>query len=144
VWCSVSKRETGKGLEEAFARCVTKAVYMVKRRTIILYEREKALLHELNQAIAAAPGRDYRIAVISKRYGISHHKLIYGFRALFGCSVHSFVLECRMERAKYLLRHTDHPVKQIAATCGYASTANFSTAFRNYVGLTPTAYQQDL
>jgi AraC-like DNA-binding protein len=44
--------------------------------------------------------------------------------------------------ARQLLRDTTMPIQQIAATVRFSSAANFSTAFRRRVGMTPSAYRR--
>ncbi|HEX5650606.1 MAG TPA: AraC family transcriptional regulator ligand-binding domain-containing protein [Steroidobacteraceae bacterium] len=44
--------------------------------------------------------------------------------------------------ARQLLRDTAMPIQQIAATVRFSSAANFATAFRRRVGITPSAYRR--
>ncbi|MCE3284060.1 MAG: hypothetical protein K0R70_316 [Steroidobacteraceae bacterium] len=44
--------------------------------------------------------------------------------------------------ARQLLRDTAMPIQQIAATVRFSSAANFATAFRRRVGMTPSAYRR--
>lgn len=44
--------------------------------------------------------------------------------------------------ARQLLRDTAMPIQQIASTVRFSSAANFSTAFRRRVGMTPSAYRR--
>jgi AraC-like DNA-binding protein len=44
--------------------------------------------------------------------------------------------------ARQLLRDTAMPIQQIAATVRFSSAANFATAFRRRVGVTPSAYRR--
>jgi len=45
--------------------------------------------------------------------------------------------EVRMERASWLLQHTDTPVEQVAYAVGYEDASNFSRTFKRWTGLTP-------
>jgi AraC-like DNA-binding protein len=44
--------------------------------------------------------------------------------------------------ARQLLRDTTMPIQRIAATVRFSSAANFATAFRRRVGMTPSAYRR--
>ena len=44
--------------------------------------------------------------------------------------------------ARQLLRDTAMPIQRIAATVRFSSAANFATAFRRRVGMTPSAYRR--
>jgi AraC-like DNA-binding protein len=48
------------------------------------------------------------------------------------------VLRIRFERAVELLRETDTPITGIATALGYSSPANFTRAFRQAQGRTPS------
>lgn len=44
--------------------------------------------------------------------------------------------------ARQLLRDTHLQMQEMAESLGYASAANFSTAFRRWTGITPSAYRR--
>lgn len=44
--------------------------------------------------------------------------------------------------ARRLLRETDTPIEQIAASLKFSSAANFTTAFRRWTGVTPGAFRR--
>jgi AraC-like DNA-binding protein len=68
------------------------------------------------------------------------------FRHAFGETPHEYVMSRRLERAAFLLRHTDYSVARICSEVGLRSVGSFTTAFRNVFGKTPAAYrgQRDL
>jgi AraC family transcriptional regulator len=70
---------------------------------------------------------------------------IYYFARLFkqttGKSPHQFVLEQRLNYAKYLLSQTDDSLIEVAMKCGWANQSHFTTAFKRSVGVTPRRYR---
>lgn len=46
-----------------------------------------------------------------------------------------------LERAKYLLTHTEHSVSEIAYNLGFEYSQNFSKLFKKKVGITPTLFR---
>jgi transcriptional regulator GlxA family with amidase domain len=56
--------------------------------------------------------------------------------------VFGYLGEARIRRGRQLLSDTDMSVQQIAEQTGFRSAANFATAFREQVEVTPTAYRQ--
>lgn len=58
-----------------------------------------------------------------------------------GTSYQALLDEVRKERAHWYLRHTGHPVEQIAERLGYVDTSNFSRTFRRWYGTSPKAYR---
>lgn len=73
--------------------------------------------------------------------GYSRTRLFALFAAEAGLSPNDFLLRCRIERAKVLLRADAAPLTQIALDCGFSSPSYFSTVFRKYVGCTPRDWQ---
>ena len=59
------------------------------------------------------------------------------FRETVGVSPHAYVLHRRVRRAGQMLRRDRSSLAEIAAACGFASQAHFTTAFRRDVGITP-------
>ncbi|MCE5200258.1 MAG: AraC family transcriptional regulator [Armatimonadota bacterium] len=47
----------------------------------------------------------------------------------------------RIERAKFLLKNYDMPMKEISSNCGFSDTAYFCRVFRALTGITPTTYR---
>lgn len=55
-----------------------------------------------------------------------------------------FVNGYRIEAAKRALKETDKQVTTIAYDVGFNSKSTFNTAFKKFVGLSPTAYRKSL
>ena len=70
----------------------------------------------------------------------SHFQHLY--KKQFGKSFISDAIVSRMERAKYLLTHTEYRVMDIAYELGYAAEEQFMRQFKREVGMTPTGYRQ--
>ncbi len=62
------------------------------------------------------------------------------FRQDLGISVHQYITEQRMEKAKALLTHTDLPVQLIAEQVGYNDVSAFSRRFSAFFGLSPRKF----
>lgn len=89
---------------------------------------------------------DERIAVadLARLIGLSERHFARRFRAATGQSVHAFVDQARLRRAKALLADHDLSIKQAAFALGFASPANFSDAFLRQSGERPAAYRRRL
>jgi len=66
------------------------------------------------------------------------------FKRSVGKSVHQFVIEQRIEKAKILLRNYQKPLAEIAQETGFSNQAHFTTSFRKICGTTPKQYRQAL
>jgi AraC family transcriptional regulator len=63
------------------------------------------------------------------------------FKSAFGSSPHQYILSARVQHARELLKDSRSSVVEIALECGFASHSHFTTTFRRFVGVSPTAYR---
>jgi AraC-like DNA-binding protein len=84
----------------------------------------------------------YSISDLANKMDINPSKLKRGFKQLFGVTVHSFLFDGRMQKAKALLQDTDTPIKNISWISGYKSLPNFSAAFKKKFGYPPSAVKR--
>ena len=84
------------------------------------------------------------ISALSHRFGISQTSLKKEFRRLYGKTIRTWLQEQRMELAAYLLRHSTMTVMSIAQECGYSSTSQFNTTFKNLYNCTPSQYRKNV
>lgn len=63
------------------------------------------------------------------------------FKQETGFSPHEYIVRARVDKAKYLLKTTTLPLKEIAYRCGFSNECNFSTSFKKLSGNTPHAYR---
>ncbi|HEY2558104.1 MAG TPA: AraC family transcriptional regulator [Caldimonas sp.] len=66
------------------------------------------------------------------------------FKTAFGCPPYQYILSARIERARELLVRSSESVMQVALDCGFTSHSHFTTTFRRFVGVSPTAYRTRL
>ncbi len=85
---------------------------------------------------------DYR--KLAKRMGIGVSTLRRDFQRVTGISIHNYVIDSRVTRARELLRQSDLPVGQIAEELGYKDIYFFSRQFKQRVGMSPSAYRNSL
>ena len=64
------------------------------------------------------------------------------FRHTFGIAPHGYILRCRIERAKELMRTTNNALADIALACGLTDQSHFSTVFRRIECESPNAWRR--
>ena len=62
------------------------------------------------------------------------------FRSIVGETLHDFVNRVRLDRAVYLISHTDRSLTDIALSCGFSSSSDFSRKFRQRFGASPRGF----
>ena len=72
---------------------------------------------------------------------VSEAHFIRTFRDTFGETPHRYLQRRRVERAMFLLWHTDRSVTEICFDVGFASLGTFSRTFSAILGETPSAYR---
>jgi AraC-like DNA-binding protein len=65
------------------------------------------------------------------------------FRQATGQTPHQYVITCRIEQAKRLLRETEWPIIDIGHHVGFTDQSYFTAVFRKHVTTTPNAYRAD-
>lgn len=66
------------------------------------------------------------------------------YKAEYGISPYTAILEKRLGKAKGLLESGYFSVQQVAEESGFSNVKHFSTAFRKKIGRTPSEYKQSL
>ena len=73
--------------------------------------------------------------------GYSYHHFRHIFKEAVGVSPQKYLIQKRLEHARDMLRHSDMSITAVAQTSGFGTSSQFSSIFRKYNGLTPTAYR---
>ena len=80
--------------------------------------------------------------VIAEHVGLDEDYLTYCFRQELGITPITYLNRCRINRAKYLLKHTGETVTAIALQVGFSDSGYFSRVFRREVGMSPDAFRR--
>ena len=115
----------------------------MKKKKLLFNERELKCIKQAKAFLAADLTHHLTTDALASHVGISSVKLKYGFRQLYGTSIYQFLLQCRIERAKELLRDKDSQVKVVAVQCGFKNVQHFITCFKRLEKVTPGRFQKD-
>ena len=78
---------------------------------------------------------------VAERLNMSPYQLRQRLSAVTGNTPQAFIQVIRMRRARYLLdNHPELNVNDVARLCAYNETPNFTRAFKNAFGITPSQY----
>jgi AraC-like DNA-binding protein len=80
------------------------------------------------------------VPALAREAHASRAHFVRSFKKAFGETPHKYLLRRRIERAKELLRNTPLSVTEVSLAVGFRSLGSFSTAFRQLVGESPSAY----
>lgn len=90
-------------------------------------------------------GADINLAEVAREVGMSGRHVHRLFHKHVGKSLHDYMLERRLERARAMLSNKENKmqVKEIAFTCGFNSLSYFSNTFRKTYGVAPSTLLLD-
>ena len=83
---------------------------------------------------------DFDVDSIAALTGLSRIHVNRKLKAEGSPSPSTLIRDRRMEVAKYYLLQSDIPMAKIASECGFRSPSYFTTAFKEYTGLTPSEF----
>ena len=102
---------------------------------------EAARIGPLLDAMRAAPARDWPLALLADRAGMSPRTLLRRFSAATGTTPARWLLDLRLARARDLLEQADPPLQAVAEAAGFATAATLRRHFRRRYAVTPAAYR---
>lgn len=79
---------------------------------------------------------------LSEHAGLSPYHFIRLFRRETGFTPHEYLLNTRINAARYMLRCTKFSIKSICFATGFSSESVFCTAFKRHIGKTPKSYRE--
>lgn len=106
--------------------------------------RERARLQRVRAYLEAHQGDQLSLEAIARDVGMSVSVLQRLFHAAFGTSVFDYARGRRMERARAALIRDQVSVTEAAEIAGYASPANFATAFKRRFGHSPSSARRGI
>lgn len=85
---------------------------------------------------------DFSVEDICKSMAVSKVQLYRKVKALLNVNVNDYILNTRLQKAKYLLQHEELSISEISYNVGFSSPAYFSTVFKSKFGVTPKAFKE--
>ena len=82
------------------------------------------------------------LETLSTQANLSRYYYARLFKRETGCTPHEYILQSRINMAKYLLKSTVISVKEICFRCGFHSESAFCHTFRKWERMTPGAYRR--
>ncbi|UPG93834.1 response regulator transcription factor [Luteibacter aegosomatissinici] len=98
----------------------------------------RAAMRFIGQRLAEPLGLD----AIAEAVGTYDKRLSAIFRQRLGTTVFAWIREERLRKSRELLTSTTLGMQDIASTIGFSSAANFATAFKERLGVTPGEYRK--
>ncbi|MNE89876.1 HTH-type transcriptional regulator YesS [compost metagenome] len=78
---------------------------------------------------------------IAAYFGYNEKYLSHLFTKISGIPLKQYILQQKMELAKFLLSDTNQNISEVSLQLGYKDCHNFTKSFKKIVGLTPTDFR---
>ncbi len=104
-------------------------------------ETNSASLAALVTQEQANLGTNLSVSDLARIAEVSKPQLDRQVRRVFGMSPKQLVQRLRFDDAMFRLSHTNQPIADVAAECGFFDQASFTRQFRGATGMTPGAYR---
>lgn len=85
---------------------------------------------------------DLQLADLAAKFHFSAGYLSAAFRKRFGISFKEYIVNLRIQKARYYLLHSDLSVSEICFRVGYHNLEHFSRQFKQTVHCAPTEYRR--
>lgn len=91
--------------------------------------------------IDTALDQDLSLVALAGVADYSPHFFARAFKKQVGQSLHQYVVQRRIERARHLLLKSDQPISQIALLTGFSGQSHLTSVFRRLTGTTPAEFR---
>lgn len=105
---------------------------------------DKKFLNEFAAIVESnISNESFNVDDICKHMGVSRIQLYRKTKALLDCSISDYILNRRLQKAKYLLLNENLSIAEITYQVGFSSPTYFSTVFKNKYDCTPTEFKKN-
>lgn len=103
-----------------------------------------AAIEEVVYYINAHLDEELSISELAQMASFSEYHFIRVFSDVVGMTPRKYIINVRMDYAKYLLKTTVLPITEIGYMIGYSSESMFCSSFKKHAGVTPSEYRSDV
>lgn len=101
------------------------------------------LISAITEYIDENLDKDLAVDKLAASFHLSYTHLCRLFKKETGSTIHSYIVEQRLNKAVKLLMFTDKNIRYIVDACGFPNQKSFASAFKNKYGLTPKRYRDE-
>ncbi|MCI3920870.1 response regulator [Paenibacillus sp. TRM 82003] len=99
------------------------------------------IVKQVQEIVSVELGQDVSVKTIADRVYLHPVYLSKIYKAETGESLGDYIIRMRMERAHYLLKHTNKKIYEITSELGYQNPQYFSKMFKKFYGMTPNEFR---
>ncbi|RAR42177.1 helix-turn-helix domain-containing protein [Paenibacillus sp. MDMC362] len=105
-------------------------------------EKEDQVIQEVKEYLKDSMYQNITLKEIAERMHFNYSYLVQKFKFHEKMTFNEYLLQQRMEKAKFLLTHTDMKIYEIADAVGYNDMDWFYKKFKSYAGVSANKYRK--
>lgn len=125
------------------------SLYITNLLTTLIIEQEAETPHfsttySIEEAISYINEnitQDISLDLLASHASLSPYYFTRVFKKETGFTPYQYILYTRINHAKFLLKNTELPIKEICFLCGFSCESSFCTSFKKWTSVTPTDYR---
>jgi AraC family transcriptional regulator len=99
-------------------------------------------LQQVTEYIQENLYQDIKLIELAAITQMSPYHFLRLFKQTINLTPHQYILQCRIEKAKFLLRHSELSIAEIASRVGFCDQSHFTRCFKRILDMTPKQFQQ--
>lgn len=112
-----------------------------KVESISLSKKQAEIVEKVKNDLITDLDKKITLDELASKYDISKTSLKNCFKEVYGKPIIKWRKEYKLDYACRLIETGEHSISDVSRMVGYSSPSKFSQAFREYVGCTPSEYQ---
>lgn len=146
----VGSPQMKEAVETIYLAPNVRTIYMAAEKCIREFEAHsiqaesgaRSDVDQVKQYIMYHVKEDLSIDKLAAMVYLSQGYLSYIFKKETGMNLSRYIKQCRMEKAKALLKETNMKIVQICEEVGFSNVSYFCQSFREYCGISPDRYRK--
>lgn len=126
-------------LVELLAVFLSEAVFGREQPSVSLSRTDREAIEQARRILDARLVDPPTYPELAHEVLLSETKLSRGFRAVYGQTVHAYLVGRRLDVARLMLARNAASVSEAACAVGYSNLSHFSAAFRKRFGVRPSS-----
>ncbi|WP_046214380.1 response regulator [Paenibacillus wulumuqiensis] len=121
--------------------CMNVLTRMEGQRSSTVEPSRSRIVKQVQEIVAENLGQDVSVKHIADRVFLHPVYLSKIYKSETGEGLGDYIIRIRMEKALYLLKHTNRKIYEITAELGYQNPQYFSKLFKKHYGMTPNEFR---
>lgn len=102
---------------------------------------QKQIYYDIMDYVKLNASKNLKVADIASHFGYNQKYLSHLFASITGIPLKQFILSTKIDAANYMLTDTNKSVSQISRELGFPDSHNFTRAYKNVTGLSPSEFR---